>query len=141
MFGSTTEPAKRNLMPVFVVLIIFTISGAVIFAIREGWISLDEYPWIKELFEKMGLSFLIEKRTEIRPKPRFTPPMQMGMTKPQVPTAIRPVLGVPAKPVSAQMPPMSPEQKARTEDYMKQHPEYAAYMKQKYRSYDNRRFE
>ncbi len=144
--------SKQNLVPILVVVAVAGGIGFALFAIREGWIPLYKYPALQEAFSKMGLSSLVEQPMDFAPRPRFTPSMPMEAPR-QMEAAAEiggerkispapPAVGAQPIAVKPQMPPMSPEQRAKMEAYVKQHPEYAAYLKQKYRSsYDNRRFE
>ncbi|HIJ98490.1 TPA: fibronectin type III domain-containing protein [archaeon] len=134
------ETPKKNLLPVFIIVIVASALGFFIFAIREGWIPLYKFPWLKDLFEKIGLGSLIEKPVDLAAKPRFTP-QALGVARPQ-PIVQRPP-GAPGQPAPVRpvTPPMTPEQRAKMEAYARQHPEYAAYLKQKQSSYDNRRYE
>lgn len=139
---------RKNLTPIIILLAIVAVIAGGIFAVREGIIPIYKYPQIQAIFEKIGLSSLIEPPLEA--KPRFTPEfggMQQQRPQsqypPQEPAEKPDELGgtQPAGTVKPQMPPMTPEQKAKMAEYIKQHPEYAAYLKQKYTSYDNRRYE
>ena len=133
---TVTTPVEKEKgigLPVIIAIIVLVIGlafGLLIVAVREGWLDLNDYPVLKDLLRKIGILSLFEREVEVS---RFTPrPPSMGTGGTPKPPAYRP----PPASVQAQQPAarrqLTPEEKARLEKYMKEHPEYAAWVKKRY---------
>ncbi|HIK02875.1 TPA: hypothetical protein H1012_03470 [archaeon] len=138
--GEEPESEKKGISKlalILTIIIIILAIGFVVFvlAVREGWIDLNDYPLLRDWIRKLGLGPLFEREVEVS---RFTPkpPPSFGGA---AAGAARPIPPRPPAPPSGQQPQqpvvrrqLTPDEKAKLDAYMKEHPEYAAWVKKRY---------
>ena len=117
---------------IFITVFAVTIVAFVLLSFREGWIPLENYPKLKKAFQKIGLGSLVEKPLPVLPKTRadlYRRQLNLQRRRPSLPSTM-------ARPVRK----WSPAEIQKWKEYYRTHPEYARYIRQKYRAYSNRRF-
>lgn len=133
-------PEKKGISTLALILTIILILlaiGFVVFvlAVREGWIDLNDYPLLRDWIRKLGLGSLFEREVEVS---RFTPKPPPTFGGAATGTA-RPSPPKPPAPPTGQQPQqavvkrqLTPDEKAKLDAYMKEHPEYSAWVKKRY---------